>query len=250
MRDVDRPIVKCRLFGAPLRGANPPGCGRWADSGGYFHGRHLIVPMDEGHDHGHDHDHDPAEEGHHTFPAENADRLEDAAARYRRVSAEELCWALGLPTDGTVLDVGSGTGFYVDDVAPHAGRVVGLDVQPAMHAYYREKGAPGNVHLVAGSGAEFPLRGASIDAAYTTMTYHELPRKATLSELARALVDGGRFVVADWSADGAGESGPPLDERFTAADAAARLREADFSVVHEAVRPETFLVVGERDPRE
>jgi len=207
--------------------------------------------MDEGHesrdgDHTDD-GHDPAADGHHTFPAENADRLEDAATRYRRVSAEELYWALGLPTDGTVLDVGSGTGFYVDDVATHAGRVVGLDVQPAMHGYYREKGVPANVRLVAGSGAEFPLRAASIDAAYTTMTYHELPRKAALAEFARVLVDGGRLVIADWSADGAGESGPPLDERFTAADATAHLRDAGFSVVHEATRSETFLVVAQRE---
>jgi len=203
--------------------------------------------MDEGHDHADD-DHDHAD-GHHTFPAENADRLEDAAARYRRVSAEELCWGLGLPTAGTVLDVGSGTGFYVDDVAPHAGRVVGLDVQPAMHAYYREKGTPANVHLVTGSGAEFPLGDDTVTAAYTTMTYHELPRVATLRELARVLVDGGRLVIADWSADGDGESGPPLDERFTADDAVSHLQNSGFSVVHEAVRPETFLVVGERDER-
>jgi ubiquinone/menaquinone biosynthesis C-methylase UbiE len=79
------------------------------------------------------------------------------------------------------------------------------------------------------------------------MTYHELPRVAALAELARVLVDGGRLAIADWSADGTGESGPPLDERFTAADATAHLREAGFSVVHEAVRPETFLVVGERE---
>jgi ubiquinone/menaquinone biosynthesis C-methylase UbiE len=192
--------------------------------------------------------HAPAE-GHHTFSAENADRLEDAVARYRRVSAEELCWALDLPSDGTVLDVGSGTGFYVDDVAPRAGRVVGLDVQPAMHAYYRRKGVPDSVRLVTASGDAFPLATASVDAAYATMTYHELPRVRTLAELARVLVDGGRVVLADWSADGEGESGPPLDERFTASDAVAHLREAGFSVVHEAVRPETFLVVGERDGR-
>jgi len=218
--------------------------------------------MDESHDsaededqdgtgdecHGHAGERDGPAEGHHTFPAENADRLEDAVARYRRVSAEELCWALDLP-GGTVLDVGSGTGFYADDVAPRADRVVGLDVQPAMHTYYREKGIPENVRLVAASGDAVPLTDGSVDAAYATMTYHELPRARTLAELARVLADGGRVVLADWSADGEGESGPPLDERFTADDAASHLREVGFSVVHEAVRPETFLVVGERDAR-
>lgn len=185
-------------------------------------------------------------DGNHTFPAENAERLDDTAARYCLLSAEELCWALDLPTGGTVLDVGSGTGFYVDDVASRAGRVVGLDVQPAMHAYYREKGTPPNVRLVTGSADAVPLAAASVDAAYTTMTYHELPRERATTELARVLVDGGRVALVDWSADGEGESGPPLAERFTANDAVSRLHDAGFSVVHAAVRPETFLVVAER----
>ena len=185
--------------------------------------------------------------GQHTFPAENADRLEDAVARYRRLSAEELAWGLDLPVDGTVLEVGSGTGFYLDDVAARVDGALGLDVQPAMHAHYRRKGVPGNVALVTGSGADLPFSDASVAAAYLTMTYHELPREAAISEVARVLVAGGRLVVADWSAGGEGAAGPPLAERFTAGDAAENLRAAGFRVVHEAVRPETFLVVAERE---
>ena len=49
------------------------------------------------------------------------------------------------------------------------------------------------------------------------------------------------------SADGEGAAGPPLAERFTPGDAAENLRTAGFRVVHEAVRPETFLVVAERE---
>ena len=56
--------------------------------------------------------------GFHTFDAEKAGRLEDAGRRYQSVSREELVGALDLTGAETVADLGSGTGFYTDDVAP------------------------------------------------------------------------------------------------------------------------------------
>jgi len=179
----------------------------------------------------------------HTFSVENADRLEDAAARYRHCSAEELVWALAPGADDAVVDLGSGTGFYTDDVAPHVGRVHAVDVQEGMHDRYRAKGVPENVSLVLSDTDPLPFDDDAIDAVYTTNTFHELPRGA-VTESARVLRPGGRFVVADWSAEGRGERGPPLDQRHTADSAGTILAGADFSVEFEAVRPETFLLVG------
>ena len=167
--------------------------------------------------------------GHHTFDAGEAAKLEDAAARYRSVSREELLWGLDLTGTETVVDLGSGTGFYTDDVASHADRVYAVDVQEAMHDHYREKGVPAN---------------GEVDAAVSTMTYHEFTTASALAELARVLPSGGRLVVADWSADGSGENGPPLSERFGADEAATALEDAGFDVEFRATRPETFLVVA------
>lgn len=66
--------------------------------------------------------------GYHTFDASRADKLEVAGRHYRFVSAEELLWALSLSPDDTVSDLGSGTGFFTDDVAPHAGEAYAVDV--------------------------------------------------------------------------------------------------------------------------
>jgi len=185
----------------------------------------------------------------HTFSVENADRLEDAAARYRNLSAEELVWALDPDPDDAVVDLGSGTGFYTDDVAPHAGRVHAVDVQEGMHDRYREKGVPENVTLVTSDTDPLPFDDESMDAVYTTNTFHELPR-AAVTESARVLGPGGRFVVADWSADGRGERGPPLDQRHTADSASEVLADAGFDIDFVAVRPETFLLVGVVDDGE
>ncbi|MFC7141702.1 class I SAM-dependent methyltransferase [Halosimplex aquaticum] len=184
--------------------------------------------------------------GHHTFPAEDADRLEDAARRYRHCSAEELLWAIDPDAGDRVVDLGSGTGFYTDDVAPHVGEVYAVDVQAAMHDRYREKGVPENVTLVTSGADELPFDDDALDAAFATMTYHELPGSA-VAEVARVLRPGGQFAVVDWSAEGAGASGPPVEERYDADHAAAALRDAGFAIEFRATRSETFVLVGVLD---
>lgn len=76
------------------------------------------------------------------------------------------------------------------------------------------------------------------------MTYHEFASNRARSELARVLAPGGRLVIADWSADGTGEDGPPLKERFTTDEVTSVLRDVGFEIDFQATRPETFLVVG------
>jgi ubiquinone/menaquinone biosynthesis C-methylase UbiE len=181
--------------------------------------------------------------GFHTFDAERADALEDES-RYRYCSREELVSALALEGDETIADLGSGTGFYTDDVAPFAGTVYAVDVQEAMHDAYREKGVPSNVETVTAAVGELPFDDDELAAAFSTMTYHEYADESTLAELRRVLAPGARLVTVDWSAEGAGESGPPTDERFAADDATAALADAGFAVEHASERPETFLVVA------
>lgn len=181
--------------------------------------------------------------GYHTFDASRADKLERAGRRYRFLSAEELLWALSLSPDDTVADLGSGTGFFTDDVAPHADGVYAVDVQEEMHEYYREKGIPENVDLVTSDVSDLPFDDGGVDAAFSTMTYHEFASDEALAEIRRVLAADSRLVV-DWAATGSGEDGPPVDERYTAEEAADALRDAGFGIEHEAVRPETFLLIA------
>jgi ubiquinone/menaquinone biosynthesis C-methylase UbiE len=185
--------------------------------------------------------------GYHTFDADRADSLEDATQRYRHLSAEELNWALSPEGDETIADLGSGTGFYTDDVAPAVDQVYAVDIQESMHEYYREKGVPDNVDLVTSGIDDLPFDTGTLDAAFSTMTYHEFAGEAALQEVARVLRHGGTFVVVDWAATGSGSHGPPVDERFSATEATAALRETGFDIEFEAVRPETFLLIATAD---
>ena len=183
--------------------------------------------------------------GFHTYDVERADRLEDPD-RFRYCSAEELVAALAAPADATVADLGSGTGFYTDVVAARVGRCFAVDVQPEMHDLYREKGVPGNVELVAAGVAALPFEDGALEAAFSTMTYHEYADADALAELARVVRPGGRVVTVDWSATGAGGEGPPTDERFDVGDAASAFGDAGFTVQRAETREETFLLVVRR----
>ncbi|EMA66870.1 methyltransferase type 11 [Halorubrum aidingense JCM 13560] len=202
--------------------------------------------------------------GFHTFDADKAERLERPGDRYRWVSAEELIGPLvggeveeeGDESDGgdegagerfgdaVVADLGSGTGFYTDDVAPHVGTVYGVDVQAEMHDFYREKGVPENVELVASDVADLPFADGELDGAFSTMTFHEFASPAAVAELARVFAPGARLVIFDWSAAGDGAHGPPADERYDADEAVEMLEAAGFEVRSAAERTETFAVVA------
>ena len=178
--------------------------------------------------------------GFHTFSIDRADDLEEPD-RYRFGSREELLGALAPGGGDVVADIGSGTGFYTDEVAPHVGRVYAVDVQSAMHDRYRAKGAPDNVEFVTAGASSLPFDDDELDAVVSTMTYHEFATDAAFEELARVVRPGGRAVTLDWSREGTGTNGPPVDERFALTDAVDAFESAGFRTVDAASRFETFL---------
>lgn len=120
-------------------------------------------------------------------------------------------------------------------------------MQEAIHEFYREKGVPENTELVTWDVGDLPFASDHLDAVFSTMTCHEFAGEQARSELGRVLSPGGRLVIADWAADGTGEHGPPLDERYATADVTSGLEAAGFEIEYEATRSETLLVVGVTD---
>lgn len=183
--------------------------------------------------------------GFHTFPIERADALEDPS-RYRYCSREELVAMIDPAPDDVVADLGSGTGFYTDDVAPFVERIYAVDVQSAMHDRYREKGAPDTVEFVTSEVSSLPFDDEHLDGAFSTMTHHEYASDESFDELARVIRPGGVLVTVDWSASGSGESGPPIDERFDRDEGVSQLGAAGFEIETAVERPETFAIVATR----
>ena len=181
--------------------------------------------------------------GFHTYDADRAANLEDPD-RFRYCGTEELLAALRVAADSVVADFGSGTGFYTDAIAPHVGRVHAVDVQSAMHDYYRDKGVPSNVTTVTASVDDLPLADDALDAAFSTMTFHEYASEASLAEVARVVRPGGRVVTVDWTRHGPGDAGPPTDERFGVGETTRFFADAGFVVERAEQRHETLFVVA------
>lgn len=181
--------------------------------------------------------------GFHTYPLERADALDDPE-RYRYCSREELVGAVLDGPSGPVLDLGCGTGFFTLDVAPHVERVLAVDLQPAMLTRLAAKDPSDTVHPVAAAAMRLPIADEVVAVAFSTMTFHEYADEVAHGEVSRVLEPDGRLIAIDWSREGSGETGPPLDERYDLAMAIEQVQAAGFHVVTTASRPETFVLVA------
>lgn len=107
---------------------------------------------------------------------------------------------LGLLDDEcTVGDLGCGTGVATLALAPHVGRVIGVDASEEMLSAARTRLAGvRNVDWRVGSLEALPIDTASIDAAVMLLVLHHVASPAAaLAEAHRVLRPGGRLLIVD-----------------------------------------------------
>lgn len=114
------------------------------------------------------------------------------------------------PLPQAVVDVGTGTGTLVVEIARRAPniQISGVDGDPAILARAAEKAAEhgARIELIEGRAEHLPLPDDSTDVVVMTLILHHLDssaKRTALAEARRVLRPGGRLVVADW--------GKPLD---------------------------------------
>ncbi len=103
-----------------------------------------------------------------------------------------------------VLDVATGTAqipLALSGRTGPSGRIVGLDITPAMLLRGRTNlataGSSGAVHLVCGSALELPFPDAAYDVVTCALGTHHMDVPRMLAEMRRVLRPGGRLALAD-----------------------------------------------------
>jgi ubiquinone/menaquinone biosynthesis C-methylase UbiE len=135
------------------------------------------------------------------------DYFADVAAEWDNIRASYFTEAMRdaaiararLTADAVVADVGTGTGFMIQGLAPHVARVYGFDESPQMLAVARRNlAAFDNVELHEAGGEALPLPDDGLDAVFGNMYLHHVPDPAAaIHELARVLRPGGQLLLTD-----------------------------------------------------
>ena len=106
-----------------------------------------------------------------------------------------------LPDDGTILEVGTGTGALLPMLAAGNRRVIGVDHSPAMLEEARRRIAEEHlerVELRLGEMSHVPVPDVSVDCLVANMTlHHAADPLAVLKEFRRTLGDRGALLIAD-----------------------------------------------------
>ncbi len=125
----------------------------------------------------------------------------------------------GIGADSTVVDLGAGTGVLALAVAEHAGRVVAVDVSPAMVEVLRrrieEVGHP-NVDVVQAGFLSYEHSGQPADLVYSRNALHQLPdlwKGIALQRIHALMKPGGILRLRDLVFD---FEPAEADERFAA----------------------------------
>src|SRR6476659_6884774 len=137
----------------------------------------------------------------HDWNAEDYDRTN---AGVIALGHEVLEW-LTLAGNETVLDAGAGTGAVSQALAERLpeGHVIALDAAPQMVEHARERFAnTPNVEVVQGDLYALDLGGRTVDAVFSTATFHWVKDHALLWRNLRGVMSDGGKLVAQCGGEG------------------------------------------------
>ncbi len=189
----------------------------------------------------------------------------DAKTRLDLEAALELLRRHGLGPDTTLVDLGCGTGLLAVAAAPEAGRVVGVDLSPAMLEIARSRGDA--IEWVEAGFLTYEHVGDPPQLVHSRNALHHLPdfwKGVALARVHDLLGSGGVLVLCDLVFDFApAESDSRVEEWLAAAaptpregwtrgelEAHVQRESSTFSWLLESLLDRTGFTIVERDVRQ
>jgi malonyl-CoA O-methyltransferase len=118
----------------------------------------------------------------------------DTSARLQRFSGKHLLPWLPNRNDLTVLDLGSGTGYFTDLLASKYEHVIGLDLSRKMLQFSKEKRCK-DISWIEADALSLPLKSNSVDFIYSNLVIQWCePLEVAVSEMMRVLKPGGMLI--------------------------------------------------------
>jgi len=124
----------------------------------------------------------------------SASKSYDVSARLQRFSGKHLMPWLPNRNDLTVLDLGSGTGFFTDLLASSYQQVIGLDLSKGM-LHFAQESRHKDITWLEADVHKIPLQDESVDFIYSNLVIQWCePLDVAISEMLRVLKPGGLII--------------------------------------------------------
>lgn len=128
----------------------------------------------------------------------------------------------GLSETAVVADVGTGTGFMLQGLAPHTAHQVGFDASADMLAVAQQNlTAYPSIELYKAEGQQLPAADNRFDAVFANMYLHHTPDPfSAIAEMTRILKPGGKLIITDLDSHDQGWMQAEMADRWLGFDRA------------------------------
>lgn len=134
----------------------------------------------------------------------------------------------------TLIDIGSGGGYFTKYFIPRAQKTVAADVDQTFLDFVASRFKDQTTFEARKIEYSDPKMGESeFDVAFTANTYHHIEERVVyFKKVRQGLKPQGRVVIVDFKKDqNAAAFGPPIEMRIDSAQVASELRSAGFEIL-------------------